>query len=105
MDVNHAKEVDYCGLVSGRDVIKFAETKLTEEVGCTGVPLIKESPLSIECEMDDLWVHGSHHVFVGRVRSARIRETDADWLMHNIYDYFGREGRIGTVFGIGHDIP
>ena len=62
------KAADYCGVRSGRDVDKFKEMKLTKEkankVNC---PLIKESPVSIECKVKDIVDLGSHHMFVAEV--------------------------------------
>lgn len=41
---------DYCGVRSGRDVDKWKETGLTpEKANVVNVPVIKESPVNIEC--------------------------------------------------------
>lgn len=61
---------DWCGVRSGKDYDKFKEMHLTKEkanhVKC---PLIKESPVSIECKVKEIKELGSHHVFVAEVLS------------------------------------
>ena len=43
---------DYCGVRSGRDVDKWKETGLTpEKANVVNVPVIKESPVNIECRV------------------------------------------------------
>lgn len=43
---------DYCGVRSGRDVDKWKETGLTpEKANVVDVPVIKESPVNIECRV------------------------------------------------------
>ena len=47
-----AYATDYCGVRSGRDVDKFKEMKLTKEkADFVNVPMIAESPVSIECRV------------------------------------------------------
>ena len=47
--VSMAKETDWCGVVSGRKEDKFASCGFTNEAGSVlGVPLIEESPISLE---------------------------------------------------------
>lgn len=50
-----AYATDWCGVKSGKDVDKFKEMKLTKEkakfVKC---PLIKESPVSVECRVKEI---------------------------------------------------
>jgi len=48
----HVKEVDYFGLVSGRDTDKFAATKLTPvRSQVVNAPYVKEFPLVLECKL------------------------------------------------------
>lgn len=59
---------DYCGVKSGKDIDKFKEMKLTKEKGAfIKAPLIKESPVNIECKVIDITEYGSHHMFVAEV--------------------------------------
>lgn len=65
---------DWCGVKSGAKVDKFKEMNLTKEkaefVKC---PMIKESPVSIECKVVDVKELGSHHMF-----EAEVLSIDAD---------------------------
>lgn len=46
---------DYCGVKSGKDVDKFRETGLTrEKADIVKAPMIKESPVSIECKVKEI---------------------------------------------------
>lgn len=69
-----AYATDWCGVKSGRDVDKFKEMKLTKEkANIISVPLIKESPVSVECKVKEIVPLGSHDMFV-----AEIVAIDAD---------------------------
>ncbi len=67
---------DYCGVVSGRDVDKFREMKLTpltvEGVNC---PAIGESPVNIACHVVEKKELGSHHMFLAEVVSVTVDEA------------------------------
>lgn len=71
---NLAYATDWCGVRSGKDYDKFKEMKLTKEkakhVKC---PIIKESPVAVECRVIDVKEYGSHHTFV-----AEVLSIDAD---------------------------
>jgi flavin reductase (DIM6/NTAB) family NADH-FMN oxidoreductase RutF len=69
---------DFCGTHSGKNVDKFAETKLTQ-VPCakTGVPLIKECPVNLECELRETVELGSHTLFIGEIVATHI---DSEYL-------------------------
>jgi flavin reductase (DIM6/NTAB) family NADH-FMN oxidoreductase RutF len=60
------KEVDYCGLVSGRKEDK--SNLFTVEYGeLKDAPLIKECPLSLECKMVDVYQMPTHNLFIGEI--------------------------------------
>lgn len=65
---------DWCGVKSGNDVDKFKEMKLSKEkakhVKC---PIIKESPVAIECKVKEIKELESHHMFI-----AQVLSIDAD---------------------------
>ncbi|MDY6122889.1 MAG: flavin reductase family protein [Porphyromonas sp.] len=68
-----AKAVDWCGVRSGRDFDKFAETGLTPEVaGSISAPLVEESPLSLECRVRQVIELGSHDMFLADILNIRI---------------------------------
>ena len=65
---------DWCGVKTGEKFDKFKEMNLHKEkakfVKC---PLIKESPVSIECKVKEIKELGSHHMFI-----AEVLSIDAD---------------------------
>ena len=69
-----AYATDWCGVKTGSKVDKFKEMHLTKEkaefVKC---PIIKESPVAIECKVKEIKELGSHHMFV-----AEVLSIDAD---------------------------
>ena len=63
-----AYKTDWCGVKTGEKVDKFKEMKLTKQkANIVKCPLIKESPVSIECKVKDIVDLGSHHMFVAEV--------------------------------------
>lgn len=69
-----AYATDWCGVKSGANVEKFKEMKLTKEkANMVKCPIIKESPVSIECKVKQIVDLGSHTMFV-----AEILCIDAD---------------------------
>lgn len=76
-----ARATDWCGVRSGRDYDKWAETGLTPEAGVgVGCPHIKESPLSIECRVKQIVPLGSHDMMIAEVVDVLADESlmDAD---------------------------
>lgn len=76
---DQVKVVDYCGIVSGKDVDKFKETGLTP-VPATHVkaPLIAESPVNVECRVKQVLSLGSHDVFIADVLAVHYNENVLD---------------------------
>ncbi len=70
---------DYCGVRSGKQVDKFAKTKLTpcrsQTVDCPG---IAESPVNIECKVTERKPLGSHDLFLAKVTGVRVDEDLLD---------------------------
>ena len=63
-----AAATDFCGVRSGRDVDKFKEMHLTKEKAAfVKAPMIRESPVSIECRVKEIKELGSHHMFLADV--------------------------------------
>ena len=70
---------DWCGVKSGRDFDKFKEMNLTKEkANFVKCPLIKESPVSIECKVVDIKELGSHSMFIAEVLSIDPDEKYID---------------------------
>ena len=66
---------DYCGVRSGRDVDKFKEAHLTKEPAqFVKAPMIKESPVSIECRVTEVKELGSHHMFLAEVLAVHAQQ-------------------------------
>lgn len=101
------KALDYCGVKSGRDHDKFAETKLTKaksfEVGCVSVA---ECPLCLECRVTDIIPLGSHDMFIADIvavaadeklidEKGRLMLEKANLLAYAHGDYFALGKKIG----------
>lgn len=103
-----AYATDYCGVRSGRDVDKFQEMKLTKEkADFVKAPMIKESPVSIECRVKKIVELGSHHMFVADVLAVHADEAYMDEkqkfnlnkahpLVYSHGEYYGIGKKIGT---------
>lgn len=74
-----AYATDWCGVKSGKNIDKFKEMKLTKEkathVKC---PIIKESPVAVECKVKEIVELGSHHMFIAEVLSIDADEKYID---------------------------
>lgn len=70
---------DYCGVRSGRDVDKFKEAHLTKEPAqFVKAPMIKESPVSIECRVTEVKELGSHYMFLAEVLAVHAQQEYID---------------------------
>ena len=59
---------DWCGVRSGKDYNKFKEMKLTPAKSeFINAPIIKESPLSLECKVKEIIKLGSHDMFIADI--------------------------------------
>lgn len=73
------RQVDRCGVVSGRDVNKFELTGLTPlPASKIGAPLIAECPVNLECRVTQVLSLGSHDLFVGQVVATHLSEEVLD---------------------------
>ena len=74
-----ARKTDWCGIVSGRREDKFKACGFTKEAGSfLGVPLIEESPISLECRVREITPLGSHDMFLADVVGVRADEQYID---------------------------
>ena len=70
---------DFCGVRSGRDIDKWEYCHLTKERADTiACPLIKESPVNIECQVTEMKELGSHHMFLARVTAVHVDDLYMD---------------------------
>lgn len=68
-----AMATDWCGVKSGRDVDKFAETRLTPMPSdCIAAPGILESPVNMECKVKKIIQLGSHDMFIAEIVAVHI---------------------------------
>ena len=99
---------DFCGVRSGKDTDKFKQTGLTKEkADIVKAPMIKESPVSIECRVKDIRELGSHHMFLAEVVSVHADEAYMDQnnrfdlnrakpIVYSHGEYLGTGRKIGT---------
>jgi flavin reductase (DIM6/NTAB) family NADH-FMN oxidoreductase RutF len=73
------KELDYCGVRSGRkeDKIKNMNFQLNES-STVSVPYIDQCPISLECKVKEILPLGSHHLFLAEVLSCNVEESLID---------------------------
>lgn len=106
-----AEATDFCGVRSGRDVDKFAKLSLTKEpaelVSC---PMIKESPVNLECKVVEMHEYPSHDMFVAEIvrvhaddslydESDRLCLDKAGLVSYSHGEYFGLKRRPLGRFG------
>lgn len=99
---------DFCGVRSGKNFDKFKETGLTKEpADFVKAPMIKESPVSIECRVREIKELGSHHMFIADVVAVHADEHYMDEnnkfqlnnsrpLVYSHGEYLGVGKKIGT---------
>lgn len=73
------RKVDLCGILSGKDVDKFAETGLTAaEAREVSPPLIDECMICLECRLTEIIPLGVHDLFLGQVLATHVAEEALD---------------------------
>jgi flavin reductase (DIM6/NTAB) family NADH-FMN oxidoreductase RutF len=95
-----ARVTDWCGMVSGAKVDKFAESGLTGapalHVGC---PIVLECPINIECRVRQTLQLGSHDLFLAEIVAVQVsghlidpkgkfRLDQADLLAYGLGHYY-----------------
>lgn len=72
-NVELTKATDWCGCRTGRKYDKFKEMKLTKQkASIVKCPMIKESPVSIECRVKEIKKLGSHDMFIAEVLAINV---------------------------------
>lgn len=68
-----AKACDFCGVRSGKNTDKFKEMGLEIEP-CSKVkaPMLKKSPVSLECKVTDIKSFGTHDMFTAEIVNVNI---------------------------------
>ena len=73
------KATDWCGVNSGKNHDKFKEMNLhKEKANFVECPMIKESPVSIECKVKEIKELGSHTMFMADVLAINSDEKYID---------------------------
>jgi flavin reductase (DIM6/NTAB) family NADH-FMN oxidoreductase RutF len=112
---SYAKEADYFGMVSGRNVKKFEKTGLTPvKSELVDAPYVKEFPMVLECKVIHVHEIGLHTQFIGEVLDVKIDESvltgegrpDIQNIRPVVFSpdvgqYHGVGGIIGKAFDIG----
>ena len=72
-------EKDYCGVKSGKNENKFKSLNLeTEPATMIDVPMLKKSPVTIECKVEEIKELGSHDMFIAKVLAINVDEKYLD---------------------------
>ena len=102
-----AKQVDLCGMISGKREDKFSRAGLSPEPAeKVKPPLIRECPVNIECILKKKIHLGVHDLFLGEIvcvhvdqeildEKGRIDFTKASPLVYNQGQYWSLGERIG----------
>jgi flavin reductase (DIM6/NTAB) family NADH-FMN oxidoreductase RutF len=70
------RQVDLCGVLSGRDGNKFERVGLTPVRGdVVAAPLVAECPVNLECKVVHLVPLGAHDMFIGEVVARHAEEA------------------------------
>ena len=73
------RAADFCGVRTGARIDKFKEMKLTpEKAGVVRAPMIAESPLNIECRVEQVIHLGSHDMFLAKILAVHVDEQLID---------------------------
>ena len=110
-----AKEADYVGTISGRNVDKFSMTKLTPiRSEMVDAPYIQEFPVVIECRVLHTFEIGLNTQFIGEIMDVKAEESvlgeqgvpDMLKVKPFVFDtgqsaYYEIGQRIGKAFSIG----
>ncbi len=114
----HVRETDFAGIVSGREVNKFADAGLTPvRSELVDAPYVAEFPLVIECRLIHTIEIGIHTQFIGEIVDVKADPSVlndqglpvADKVRPIIYDtgtksYYGLGQLLGKGFSIGNEL-
>ena len=103
------KTADECGVKSGRDIDKWKVMKIEQLPSkVVAAPSVKESPVCIECKVENILELGSHHMFIAKVVAVNVDSkymdvknkfdlTKADMVVYNHGEYIGLSKVLGTL--------
>jgi flavin reductase (DIM6/NTAB) family NADH-FMN oxidoreductase RutF len=115
----HLKEADFVGLVSGRELDKFKETKLTPERSkLVNAPIVKEFPYALECNLIKQINLGLHTMFIGEIMGM-VADSDVLnpnqlpdiekvrpilWGSFGSPSYYSIGNHLGHAFSVGNEL-
>jgi flavin reductase (DIM6/NTAB) family NADH-FMN oxidoreductase RutF len=113
-----AEAVDYCGIVSGRNTDKFADTGLTPVPGAVvATPVIQECPLNLECRVMQEVPNGEYVLVIGEIVETQADESilddkglisvdDLDPIVYipSTREYRGLTPKVADAFRIGRGV-
>jgi flavin reductase (DIM6/NTAB) family NADH-FMN oxidoreductase RutF len=115
--VDNAKELDYCGMVSGRDTDKVKDCNFTVFYGKLGTaPMIEQFPVNLECRLLHILSSNIHAIVIGQIEATYVSEeymTDGkpDAKKINPLVWFAERGEylalgktVGKSRGIGNEV-
>jgi flavin reductase (DIM6/NTAB) family NADH-FMN oxidoreductase RutF len=117
-DEAHVREVDYLGMTTGKEVNKFAATRLTPmDSNLVDAPFVAEFPLVLECKVIHTLEIGLHTLFIGEILDVKAEESvigehgfpDIEKVRPIIFGpeirtYHGIGKFLGQAFAVGRDI-
>jgi flavin reductase (DIM6/NTAB) family NADH-FMN oxidoreductase RutF len=113
-----AEAVDYCGIVSGRNTDKFADTGLTPVPGAVvSTPVIEQCPLNLECRVINEIPNGDYVLVLGEIVETQADEAilddkgfisvdDLDPIVYipSTREYRGLTPKVADAFKIGRGL-
>lgn len=105
------REVDLCGVKSGRTLDKIKELNLSlGESENISVPYLDDCPVALECRVKNIIPLGSHDLFLAEVLSVHVEENlidesgkihfeKADLICYSHGEYFGLSKDVLGSFG------
>jgi flavin reductase (DIM6/NTAB) family NADH-FMN oxidoreductase RutF len=108
----HVREADYLGMATGKEVNKFAATRLTPVASTlVDAPFVAEFPLVLECRLIHTLEIGLHTLFIGADENVLgekgfpdIEKVRPIVFGPEIRTYHGIGKFLGQAFAIGRDL-
>lgn len=110
-NVKLVREVDYCGVRSGKQIDKIKEMNFTlTESKDVSAPLISQCPIALECKVKSITKLGTHDLFLAEIvnthvdnnlidSSGKIHFEKADLITYSHGEYFSVNSKALGKFG------
>lgn len=105
------REVDYCGVRSGKHIDKIKEMNfIIEDSKDVSAPLISQCPIALECKVKSITSLGSHDLFLAEVVNTHVDDAlidpkgkihfeKADLITYSHGEYFSIDSNALGKFG------